>query len=61
MINSAPYRIGSVSEVHQLLGLPKPHHPLIGMIELQGFKADPGISSVVFDMYVISLKRGCDN
>jgi AraC family transcriptional activator of pobA len=60
MINSAPYRIGSVSEVHQLLGLPKPHHPLIGMIELQGFKADPGIPSVVFDMYVISLKRGCD-
>jgi AraC family transcriptional activator of pobA len=60
MINSAPYRIESVSEVHQLLGLPKPHHPLIGMIELQGFKADPGISSVVFDMYVISLKRGCD-
>jgi AraC family transcriptional activator of pobA len=30
------------------------------MIELQGFKADPGISSVVFDMCVISLKRGCD-
>lgn len=46
--------------MHRLMGLPKPHHPLISMIELQGFKADPHIQSVVFDMYVVSLKRGCD-
>jgi AraC family transcriptional activator of pobA len=60
MVNPPPYRIRSVSDVHRLMGLPKPHHPLISMIELQGFKADPNIQSVVFDMYSISLKRGCD-
>jgi len=60
MVNPPPYRIKSVSEVHRLMGLPKPHHPLISIIELQGFKADPNIPSVFFDMYVISLKRGCD-
>jgi len=60
MVNIPPYRIRSVSEVHRLMRLPKPHHPLISMVELQGFKADPNIRSVVFDMYVVSLKHGCD-
>jgi AraC family transcriptional activator of pobA len=60
MVKSAPYKISSVSEVHHLMELPKPHHPLISIVNLQGFKADPNKQSVVFDMYVISLKRGCD-
>jgi len=42
------------------MGLPKPHHPLIGIIDLKDLKADPGIHAVIFDLYVVSLKRGCD-
>ena len=40
--------------------LPKPHHPLIGLIDLQGLKNNSGINTVIFDLYVVSLKRGCD-
>jgi AraC-like DNA-binding protein len=40
--------------------LPKPQHPLIGIIDLKGLKNDPNISAVMFDFYVVSLKRGCD-
>lgn len=42
------------------MGLPKPQHPLIGLIDLKGLKADTAINAVVFDLYVVSLKRGCD-
>lgn len=60
MANQKPYRIQSISEIHQLMGLSKPLHPLIGLINLSGLKSDPNINSVIFDLYVISLKRGCD-
>lgn len=40
--------------------LPKPHHPLISVIDLTGLKNNSGISAVMFDFYVVSLKRGCD-
>jgi AraC-like DNA-binding protein len=43
------------------LGLPKPLHPLISIIDLTGLKTDPDIDAVIFDLYVVSLKRGCDN
>lgn len=60
MNNSKPYRIKSITEIHRLMGLPKPQHPLIGIIDLSDLKDDYGIKSVLFDLYVISLKRGCD-
>lgn len=60
MPNSSPYRIQSITEIHRLMGLPKPHHPLIGIIDLSMLKNNPDINSVLFDLYVISLKRGCD-
>ncbi|WP_343613966.1 helix-turn-helix domain-containing protein [Flavobacterium sp.] len=60
MANFKPYRINSISEVHQLMGLPKPHHPLISIVDLKGLRNDTGIDAVIFDMYVISMKRGCD-
>ncbi|MEH6682730.1 MAG: helix-turn-helix domain-containing protein [Sediminicola sp.] len=60
MANPKPYRIRSITEIHHLMGLPKPHHPLIGLIDLAGLKNDSGINTVLFDLYVISLKRGCD-
>lgn len=61
MVNSKPYRIKSITEIHRLLGLPKPLHPLISIIDLTGLKTDPDIDAVIFDLYVVSLKRGCDN
>lgn len=60
MAHSTPYRVQSITEVHRLLGLPKPEHPLIGIIDLKGMKDDPEIRAVTFDFYVVSLKRGCN-
>lgn len=60
MGSTKPYRISSITEIHRLMGMPKPHHPLIGLIDLSGLKTDSNISTVLFDLYVISLKRGCD-
>jgi len=60
MANSKPYRIRSITEIHRLMGLPKPHHPLISIVDLKGLRNDTGIEAVVFDLYVISMKRGCD-
>jgi len=42
------------------MGLPKPHHPLVSIIDLKGLRNDTGIEAVIFDLYVISMKRGCD-
>jgi AraC family transcriptional activator of pobA len=60
MENRKPYRIQSITEIHRLMGLGKPHHPLIGLIDLAGLKNDTGIHAVIFDLYVVSMKRGCD-
>ncbi|MGS2739161.1 helix-turn-helix domain-containing protein [Sinomicrobium sp. M5D2P17] len=61
MTNTKPYRIQSITEIHRLMGLPKPHHPLIGIIDVAGMKNNSNINTVLFDLYVISLKRGCNN
>jgi AraC-like DNA-binding protein len=61
MAHAKPYRIQSVTEIHRLMQLPKPHHPLITIVDLKGLKNDPDIDAVIFDLYVISMKRGCDN
>ncbi|MCE7065241.1 AraC family transcriptional regulator [Dyadobacter sp. CY326] len=60
MENTKPYRIESITEIHRLMGLEKPFHPLIGILDLAGLKNDTGLEAVVFDLYVISMKRGCD-
>ncbi|BAV06656.1 transcriptional regulator, AraC family [Filimonas lacunae] len=60
MAHAKPYRIKTITEVHRLLGLPRPQHPLIGVIDLKGLKDESGISAITFDFYVVSLKRGCD-
>jgi len=54
-----PYRIKTISEYHQLMGLPKPEHPLISVINLEVLQHMPIEVSVsmVFDFYSISLKR----
>ncbi|GGH17868.1 helix-turn-helix domain-containing protein [Sphingobacterium alkalisoli] len=60
MAGLQPYRIKSITEIHRLMGLPKPLHPLIGWVDLSQLPHNSGIDAVIFDLYVISLKRGCD-
>lgn len=61
MANTKPYRIGSITEGHRLTGLEKPHHPLISIVDVAQFKNNSGINAVIFDFYVVSIKRGCNN
>ena len=54
-----PIRIKSISEYHQLMGLPKPEHPLVSVINFESIKKLPYSESIslIFDFYSISLKR----
>ncbi|GAB2554687.1 helix-turn-helix domain-containing protein [Spirosoma aerophilum] len=60
MKNFKPYKVQSISQLHHLAGIPKPHHPLISLLNLDGMANNSDITSVVFDFYVVSMKRGCD-
>ena len=57
-----PYRIKTISEYHQALGIAKPDHPLVSVISLEEFKPPVGNSriSVIFDFYIVTLKRNLD-
>jgi len=59
MSNTQPIRIKTISEYHHLMGLPKPEHPLISVINFDAIKRMPGERSLsmVFNFYSISLKR----
>ncbi len=61
MSSPEPYRIKTITEYHRLLGLAKPAHPLISVIDLGSFqpiaKQGPLPIRLVFDFYCISLKR----
>ncbi len=59
MANNQPHRIKTISEFHQLRGLPKPEHPLISVVDLETFEHLPGNEpiSLVLDFYSISVKR----
>ena len=53
-------RIKTISEFHQLRGLPKPEHPLISVVDYSAVQRSPdmGLVSWVLDFYHISIKRG---
>lgn len=55
-----PFRIKTIKDLHQLAGYSAPQHPLISLIDLKGLQNPDGIEAVIFDFYVVSLKRGCD-
>jgi AraC family transcriptional activator of pobA len=54
-----PHRIKTISEYHRFMGLPRPEHPLISVINFESIKHLPDYKSIslVFDFYSISLKR----
>ena len=57
-----PYNIKTISQYHQVLGIARPEHPLVSVISLDEFKPPAGNSriSVVFDFYIISLKKNLE-
>lgn len=54
-----PYIINSISELHRLLALPKPEHPLISVIDLSEVTChfDENLKSVVYNFYSICIKK----
>ena len=53
-----PYIIQSVSELHRLLELPKPQHPLVSVIDLEKITCiDESIKSVIYNFYSICIKK----
>jgi AraC family transcriptional activator of pobA len=52
-------RIRTISEYHRAMGLPKPEHPLISLVNLESLKHLPGNKplTLMLDFYSISLKR----
>lgn len=60
MTNIITQRIKTISEFHELRGLPKPAHPLISVVEYNAIRRPADISEKnwVLDFYQISLKRG---
>ena len=60
MANIKPYRVKTISEFHQLRGMPKPEHPLVSVVNLESLEplhiTEP--QSLILDYYSISIKRG---
>ncbi|MFD0939554.1 helix-turn-helix domain-containing protein [Pedobacter boryungensis] len=54
------HRLKSISEFHELRGLPKPEHPLISVVDYAQIYVAPSdnIENLTFDYYSIALKRG---
>jgi AraC family transcriptional regulator, transcriptional activator of pobA len=59
MVKGNPYRIKTISEFHQLRGLPKPEHPLISVVDYSSIRHSSkfNVTSWTLDFYSISLKR----
>jgi len=55
-----PYMVNSVTQLHQLLSLPKPVHPLISVINLKDIKPS-GKESLVFNFYSIWQEKNVEN
>ena len=56
---ASPYIINSISELHRLLELPKPKHPLVSVINLNEIKChfDESIKSFVYNFIRFVPKR----
>lgn len=54
------HRLKSISEFHELRGLPKPEHPLISVVDYSKIHSAPigEIENLTFDYYAVAVKRG---
>ena len=50
-------KIKTISQYHQALGIPKPKHPLISVINLEQLEPVKELISLAFDFYSVSVKR----
>lgn len=62
MSNTHVRRIKTISEFHQLRGLPNPEHPLISVIDLESIEESHVREPLtfVYDFYFVALKRNCN-
>ncbi|KAA3438259.1 AraC family transcriptional regulator [Rufibacter hautae] len=62
MTGQGPIRFKTIAAYHQYMGLPKPEHPLVSVINLDAvpYSADQGTRSFVLDFYSIALKRNAN-
>jgi AraC family transcriptional activator of pobA len=53
-----PYRFESLSDLHRVLGLPKPLHPLVSLVEIKGREIDSAKlpASFIHNFYKIAYK-----
>lgn len=60
MASTKPIRIKTISEFHQLRGLPRPEHPLISIVDYSAIKHSPENNGMhwIQDFYSIAIKRG---
>lgn len=59
MANTPLFQIKTITQYHQILGLPKPEHTLISVIDLKSFQQVPMDEpmNLLYDFYCIALKR----
>ncbi len=58
------FRINSISQAHQAMGLPKPKHPLVTVVHTRDFESEQDFNGVriINNLYQITLKEaGCGN
>jgi AraC-like DNA-binding protein len=62
MTVNLPFRIKTISQFHQLRGLPTPQHPLISVVDIAGINNFPRDvpKALVADFYFIALKKSLD-
>ncbi|RKE81603.1 helix-turn-helix domain-containing protein [Chryseobacterium sp. AG363] len=62
-MSDKPVRIKTISDFHKLRGLPGPKHPLINVINFEDMTEHTkvGKQSLLFDFYMISLKRDMEH
>ncbi len=59
MANTPLFQIKTIAQYHQILGLPKPEHTLISVIDLKSFQQVPMDEpmNLLYDFYCVALKR----
>ncbi|MBS1686081.1 MAG: helix-turn-helix transcriptional regulator [Bacteroidetes bacterium] len=59
MANNQLYRVKTIAQYHELMGLPGPAHPLVSVVDLSRIQhpEHDGSLHLLFELYTISLKR----
>ncbi|RFP64972.1 AraC family transcriptional regulator [Hymenobacter lapidiphilus] len=59
MKNESPHKVNSISAYHQLMGLPRPEHPLISVVRFETITHSAAMTSapLLNNLYSIALKK----